>query len=209
MKQIFFVSSILTLLTLANLVSAQWYLVPPQSDVSNLILNLLKLPQGSLEASNFLWYVLVPFIAVWAIVLGFLRTLRIFRTQSNLEIIISFTMAFATLPTGIFMSFVNLLLGLSGVWATLIFFVMFIVGVFLYARGWTGSLWQMKGAQANIRRLMDELRKIDDQILKEKKAGHDDIVVKLEQERNAITARLVKERAYLEGMAAERRREYE
>jgi len=209
MKQIFFIFSILTFLSLISLVTAQAYWWPQQNDVINLISTLLNLPKGSLEASNFLWYVLVPFIAIWAIVLGFLRTLRIFPNQRTIELIIAFCMAFATLPTGIFMSFVNLLLGFSGVWATGVFFVMFIAGVFLYGRGWTGSLWQEKGTENKIRQIEQKIKDFDRKIAKADPNTQRDLIDDWEAQRNRLASLRAKHMAYLKHERSRRMLEYE
>ena len=82
---------------------------------------------------NFLWKLLLPFIAIWAIVLGFLRQIRIFNKSEKLEIIISFTMAFLTLPSRIFVGFVGFFAGLSAAVAVTIYFSMFIIGVAFYS----------------------------------------------------------------------------
>jgi len=197
MKQLFFIFSILTFLSLINLVTAQAYWFPSQSDVQYLIGDLLKLPKESLQGSNFLFYVLIPFIAIWAIVLGFLRTLRIFPNQRNIELIISFCMAFATLPTGLFTSFVNLLLGFSGVWATGAFFVMFIAGVFLYARGWTGSLWQEKGTENRIRQIEQKIKELDEKIAKADPNTQRDLIADWEDRRNRLVSLRAKHMGYL------------
>ena len=208
MKKISLMSFVLTFAMLANLAFAQFN-IPPQSDIQALVSNLLKLPQEYLQGANFIWYLLVPFIAIWTITLGFLRTLRIFPNQRNLELIISFTMAFATLPTGAFTSIVNLLLGISGTVATLAFFIMFIVGVFLYSRGWTGSMWEVRGVENKIRSLRSRQRELDDKIAGANPDTERDLIEGWKQERRAISDQMTKLKSQLDKASSERSRQYE
>lgn len=161
MKKTFLLSFTLTSLFLVNFVFAQTFNYV--YDV-NWIANILKIPQDFLYLPNLLWYLIVPFIAIWAIVLGFMRTLRIFRNSSGLEMIISFVMAFATLPSGAFSILVGWLLGFSGFVAVIAFFGMFILGVILYSWNWGGSLREVAGYDRKLRGLRSRLKQIDDDI---------------------------------------------
>jgi hypothetical protein len=152
MKTISLLAFFLTSLLLTNSVFAQyggWY------DTAY-IAGLLQIKESYLQGANILWDIIIPFIAIMAICLGFLRTLRIFRNSANIEVIIAFVMAFSTLPSGIFVIIVNFLLGLSGVLAVGAFFLMFILGVALYFWNWGGGTRSAAGLE---RKLRDAYRK--------------------------------------------------
>lgn len=103
----------------------------------------LGFPDEWLTVNGFIFNFFVPFIGVWAIILGFLRVIRIFETESRLEYIISFAMAFSTLPLGWFVPFVQWAFGIGGAYATLAFVLLFIVGITAYSlmkgRGYVGT----------------------------------------------------------------------
>ncbi len=182
MKKTVFFFALFTILFSANFVLAQTTISFPNVSNYNFaywpnvdyILMILGIPGDYLgnSISNLIFRLIVPFIAIWAITLGFLKALRIFPRSANLEIIIAFTMAFATLPTGIFVAFVGFLLAFSGVWSVGIFFIMFIGGSFLYFWQWPGwtSGWQLHRLEQQITKLDQEYDKTDQELAK----AHDD-----------------------------------
>lgn len=84
---------------------------------------------------NFIFNFLVPFIALYAILLGIIRALGMFRTTPSIELIIAFAMAFMTLPSKIFIAFVSFTLGLAGIWGYIVFLAMFLGGSYFYGVG--------------------------------------------------------------------------
>jgi len=117
-----------------------------------------------LQPKLFLFNFLVPFIAIIAVCLGFLKALRIFERSPNIEIVLAFAMAFMTLPSKIFVWFVSFTLGVAGVWSYIIFIILFILGAGYYAF----IKWRIWGTEAGTalaykeatRNLYDKLRDI-------------------------------------------------
>ncbi len=99
---------------------------------------VLALPsdwQPNQNLRNFVFNFLVPFIALYAIILGILRNIGIFRMTTGIEAVVAFAMAFMTLPSRIFLGFVQFTLGVGGIWAYLLFLVMLFGGGGFYAFG--------------------------------------------------------------------------
>ncbi|MCD6226352.1 MAG: hypothetical protein J7J93_00965 [Candidatus Aenigmarchaeota archaeon] len=126
---LFFITLSIVYLSLINSVYASWY---HSFWSTKYLANLFGLESSWLVMPDFLWKLLMPFIAIWAIVLGFLKQIKILPESEKLEIIISFTMAFLTLPSRIFVVFVGFFAGLSAALAVTVYFCMFIVGVVFY-----------------------------------------------------------------------------
>ncbi|MEM7825395.1 MAG: hypothetical protein QW412_00870 [Candidatus Aenigmatarchaeota archaeon] len=77
----------------------------------------------------------MPFLAIFAIILGILRQLEIFHRTPGVEMFIAFSMAFMTLPSKIFITIVSVTLGIAGVLSSLGFILLFILGSLLYSAG--------------------------------------------------------------------------
>lgn len=137
------------------------------------VADTLGLEESWLILPDLIWKFIVPFLAIWMICLGFLKQLGIFeKAPEFIGYVISLCMALATLPSHIFVVFVSFILGLSGVWATILFFCMFIVGATLYAWRWGGGQ-RSAGAYIKILRTSEEekyreIEKLRQDILKEK-----------------------------------------
>jgi hypothetical protein len=91
-----------------------------------------------------IYYVIVPYIVAVTVTYGILTELRIFRTAyrlNRINIILSAAMAFLLLPSGILTMIVSYLY-LAGTFFGLIAFgFLFIVGIFLWARHRTYSMY--------------------------------------------------------------------
>jgi hypothetical protein len=128
--------------------------------------------------SAFLGNVAIPFIAIWAIVLGFLKTLRIFEGSEKLQIILSFAIAFITGITRGMVIIVSALLSIAGAWAVGGFVFIFIIGVSLYS--W--AFWKKGRAgekvvaayKTAIDRYHREYDKLADELAKELKKPNPD-----------------------------------
>lgn len=173
MKKIILFFALITILFSSNFVLAQTNQFPGFGNYQfaywpniDYVLTILGIPGDvyGQNISNLIFRLIVPFIAIWAITLGFMRTLRIFRNSPGLETIISFAMAFATLPTGVFVAFVGALLAFSGVWATMFFFGMFIVGIVLYSNTWFWGNYEINRLGKEERTLRQKMKKIDEQL---------------------------------------------
>ena len=131
MKRLFFTIFLISLIQFSVVAYAQ--AEAPLPGPLEQVMRLLGTPVNWLTWPGFIWRFLVPFIGVWAIVLGFMRVIGIFRNQPKLEVILSFAIAFMTIPPGWFFVVVNVLFASAGMWATLAFVALFILGVGLYA----------------------------------------------------------------------------
>lgn len=186
MKYIFFVVFLATIVVLSNLVVAQFPFgnYPGWNVDVSYIASILGISDSTwLTLPKFIYNLLIPFIAIWAIVLGMMRAIGIFRNQSGLETIIAFTISFATLPSGVFVSIVSVMLGLLGIYAVGAFFVLFIVGVWLFSGVMIGG-WRSASQVDKYSKELDKLFKEREKLLlKEQKTSND-------RKRNAIHSRL-------------------
>ncbi|MEM5872775.1 MAG: hypothetical protein QXV63_00905 [Candidatus Aenigmatarchaeota archaeon] len=109
-----------------------------------------KLPQGvcrvflSLNISEgvscympaFIYFFLLPFVAIYAITWAFLKQIKIFEGLGrNLEGLFAFIIAFMTLPMGTFILLVAFWFSVMGAFSVAVFVVMFLAGVFLRGLG--------------------------------------------------------------------------
>jgi len=82
---------------------------------------------------EFLFLVILPFAAIFAIAYGFLWTLRIFRNVPNeagINRLLAFIIAFSTIPMGTFMILVAFWFSFMGGFSVAVFVAMFVLGVF-------------------------------------------------------------------------------
>lgn len=102
------------------------------------------IPSEWLVVPTVIYNLIIPFIAIFAIALGFLRQIRIFANSPNIEMVLAFAMAFSTLPSRVFVQFVAFTLGLMGGYAYILFMVLFFVGSAFYSLarywGWRGEV---------------------------------------------------------------------
>ena len=113
--------------------------------VNDFWVTALGLPEEWMAFPTFIYNFLLPFIAIFAVSLGLLGELNLYRTQPNVKYVLAFAMAFSTLPTRVFVSFVALSLGVLGVFSYLVFFVLFIVGSLLFG---SSRIWGWRGEKA-------------------------------------------------------------
>jgi len=116
----------------------------------------------------FLFNFLLPFIALFAIILGTIRNIRIFPRSPTIEVAIAFIMAFMTLPSKGFILFVNVTLGIAGGFAYILFLGMFFFGSFFFAIGFghrtlgEAGIWAAYNRER--KRLEDEVKKYESDI---------------------------------------------
>lgn len=131
-KTVEFICLLLSLLIFVNAVLAQTVEWGDFFSVDYLWTDVFGLSSDWLQPKLFLFNFLVPFVAIFAVCLGLLRALRIFERTPNIEMVLAFAMAFMTLPSHIFIAFVNITLGLGGMWSYGIFILLFLVGTGYY-----------------------------------------------------------------------------
>lgn len=87
----------------------------------------------------FLYFFLLPFVAIYAITWGFLTQIEIFGDEKTrrLNPVLAFIIAFMTLPMGIFLILLAFWFSVLGGFSVAIFVAMFLAGVFLRGYGFT------------------------------------------------------------------------
>jgi cbb3-type cytochrome oxidase subunit 3 len=95
-----------------------------------------------LRLPDVLYYVILPFIAAFTVIYGFLKELRLFRFVANkVNIVLAFCMAFLLLPSGILTWIVTILYAGSAFIGMMAFGIVFLIGIILWAYGTTSRLW--------------------------------------------------------------------
>lgn len=108
---------------------------------------------------NFIFNFMVPFLALYAIILGILRQLRIFWRTPAIEIVVAFAFAFSTLPSKAFITYVYITMALGTVVAYTIFLILFIGGWALYSLAYLRKWGGRADLYKHYRKSMDRLSK--------------------------------------------------
>lgn len=128
---------------------------------------ILAIEEDWLKLPTVIYNLILPFIAIFAVTLGLLKELRIYRNQPNIEIVLAFVIAFSTLPLGAFAIFVNWTLTFLGIFAYGIFLLLFVIGGGFFAynrsRGWQASGVESKAVLKSFRALEDQTTRIKEQ----------------------------------------------
>jgi len=93
----------------------------------------IGIPDGWMRTDTFIWYMIIPVAGIWMIIYGFLDRIRIFK--SSISAVLAFLIAFSMIPLGIFVLIVSIIFSIMGIYSVILFFILFIVGTLLYARG--------------------------------------------------------------------------
>jgi len=123
------------------------------------------LPAEWMIPRNFIFNFMVPFLALFAVCLGMIRAIGMFRRSPNIEVVLAFSMAFLTLPSKWFIWFVAGSLAFAGGYAYILFLIMFFIGGALYTR--TFYLRKLTAKEAaehylkTIKKLYTDLNRID------------------------------------------------
>lgn len=127
-------------------------------EVQFLIRDILKLPpEWGTNPSLFLFNFAVPFIALFAIILGAMRAIGVFRTQTSIQMVIAFAMAFLTIPSGFLVSFVQWTLALAGGIAYVLFLFLFLGGFYWYSKGF---VWGHQGTATMQKAYMRQMKQL-------------------------------------------------
>jgi len=92
----------------------------------------INIPEDYSTFPNLLYFVIVPFLGVFAIIWGILTNLNIFKLH-KVNILLSFIFAFALLYTGILLAVTFYLFQIGGLFGVLAFFVLFFALTAFYA----------------------------------------------------------------------------
>jgi len=118
----------------------EWKLIPFPPYVK-IFFTVLGLPEEWLAMPAFLYYFLIPFIAIWIIVYAFLKQIRIFGEEAKWYRVLSFLITLSTIPLGFFIKVVALIFALAGAWSVALFITTFVIGAFLLSYGRTSSAY--------------------------------------------------------------------
>jgi len=124
----------------------------------------LGIPSEWLRLPLLIYNVVIPFLGIMAVSLGMLKQLRIFPRAPQIEILLAFLMAFSTLPSKAFVTFVTLTLGVMGGWAYLVFIFLFFVGSAFFSviriHGWKAEMSAEKallGAAEDLNKRLEQI----------------------------------------------------
>lgn len=100
------------------------------------------LPAEWLRVPQVIWYVILPFIAVFTVIYGLLRELRIFRYAPNkVNIVLAFAMAMLLLPSGVLTFVVVNLYAFGAAFGAIAFFVVFMIGIVFWGLATSWRMW--------------------------------------------------------------------
>lgn len=116
-------------------VSAQ-FTPPDLKPYASLILGkpVDQMPSDWFVGFNIIWYILLPFISIVAVIYGIMYDIRLFRNKSVI-MVLSLAMAGMTLPTGWLIGFVYAVYSFNAAFAVVAFGVVFFVGILFWATG--------------------------------------------------------------------------
>lgn len=118
------------------------------------------LPPEWLRVPQVFWYVILPFIAVFTVIYGLFRELRIFRHAPNkVNIVLAFSMSMLLLPSGVLTYIVVNLYAFSAAFAAIVFGVVFMVGVVLWGIASSWGWWNEVSAARTQGKIINNMYK--------------------------------------------------
>jgi glucan phosphoethanolaminetransferase (alkaline phosphatase superfamily) len=167
----------------------EWQVIPFPFYVK-IFFTTLGLPEEWLAMPAFLYYFLIPFIAIWIIVYAFLKQIRIFGEETKWYRVLSFLIALSTIPLGFFIKIVGLIFGLIGAWSIALFATVFVIGAFLISYRATSiqyyALKAVKSAEEELKKAYQRLEEVNRAIVQAEKAQDKELLQKLLMEKEAI-----------------------
>lgn len=122
-------------------------------------------PAQWLSLKTFLFYSMIPILAIWLIIYGFLDRIRIFDKKA-INGVLAFLIAFSMVPLGMFVAIVSVLFSVMGVYSVILFVILFFLGTGFFARamwrGWKGGMIEREMGiyDLELGRLSDEMGKV-------------------------------------------------
>lgn len=158
------------------------------------------LPPEYLRIPQIIWYVIVPFIAVFTVIYGFLQELRLFRYTSNkINIVLAFAMSLLLLPSGALTFIVVQLYSFGAAFAAIIFGIVFIVGVFMWMIASGYRFWGTVSIESTYVKAISNLNKDIYRLRKRRKDIYEQITKEADPKRmEALTQNM----AVIEGQIA-------
>jgi len=128
-----------------------------------------NVPEEWLSLPNFVYFIVFPFVAAWAVIYGVMEEIQIFRRARTSHKVVSFVMAAMLLPSGWLMIIVNYFY-MFDAWVALVAFgVVFLVGTLTWGYGRViGSRgeWYEHGQKDLGRQLNNQINDYNDQLMK-------------------------------------------
>lgn len=188
------VFSIIFFSTVSHAVFAQYWPIQ-YGNVGSMIGFILgnpNVPSDWLQFPNFIYYILLPFIAITTIIYGILSEIRIFHSQ-NTRTILAIVMAAISLPSGFLIATVYYLFAISAWVAVGTFGALFIVGTLLW--GWSKG----RHLKRQFSDLEHEIEDLNNQLEKWNQTLADGHCTPQEhtKETNKIKEKIIKKRAAL------------
>jgi len=133
----------------------------------------LGFPAKWLNSSTFLWYSFTPLMGVWLIIFGFLDRIHIFR-RNSINGLLSFLIAFSTIPLGVFVIIVSILFSIMGMYSVILFVGLFFIGTYYFAKGYIRG-WK------RVTQSYDKAITAEQKVIDKYQTAIDDINTKIEQ----------------------------
>lgn len=183
-----FVFVLTLLLLLPILVNAQSatdngdFLTP---ELKGFFVDIFGFPEEWLKMPEFMYYAIIPLLGIWMIIYGFLTAIKIFGVGRRFfYALLSFFIAFSTLPLRVFTLIVSFLFSIIGVSSVGIFAGLFFlgVGIMVYSRYRVGraEVGHIKHLEKEIRELDVDIVNLQNKLQKEKDPGkRDDLMKKI------------------------------
>ena len=144
-------------------------------DVQEFLGTITGLDQSLLTFPTYLWYLILPYVATVAIIMGLFEKMGIFSGVKNPEayyLVIALGWVGVLIPTGALQWITGILYGAGTIWGIAMFMITFFAGSFIIARaGWSRAKTfgtetkameaTMKAKEKQIERYVDDLKKYD------------------------------------------------
>jgi len=158
--------------------------------------DMFGFPEEWLKMPEFMYYAIIPLLGIWMIIYGFITAIRIFGVgRRALYTLLSFFIAFSTLPLRVFTLFVSVMFSAIGVGSVGVFLFLFFfgVGIMVYQRYKVGraGIGHIKHLEGEIRALDQDIVNLQNKLQREKDPGKRDnlmkkIALKREERKNRI-----------------------
>ncbi|MBD3155475.1 MAG: hypothetical protein GF368_02365 [Candidatus Aenigmarchaeota archaeon] len=156
---------ILILLLIPSILAITWPTRSLLQDIRNAMAGSPVWPYDSLR--NVFFFVFIPFWGVFAVTFGLLTNLQIFHLK-RVNLLLSILFAMSLLYYGALLWLVSLIYTLTGMFTTVAFFVIFVVGVYLFGRkkksGWEAEIQNVEDLSKEIKRVRKHLKEAEDEL---------------------------------------------
>jgi len=160
------------LTTQFNVTLAQYQQSPLPSEATTVLSDWLGLPKEWMYLPAIIYFFILPFAAVFALIYAFLASLNIWGGKNNINRLLAFIITIMTIPTGILTRMTMVMFVFLGMWTLAVFFVTFVVGVFYRGAGViVRERMTYKAMRGPLAKLAEDFRKYADGKLKNLRKG--------------------------------------